>query len=178
MKAQSFFLYETVADQINYVDFFVEFDMPDTFNSWFLVTELHVWMLLTRAMAEGSEKSEDGRFIRNNIVEAMWADVNMRARKLGAANPGGVRKQVADMSEEFQAALIAYDEGLMTDDKTLANALWRRFFEKTCEDYDRLELLVKYVRMHIRHLDSLPRRDFLKERKVNWMPIEKCKLAN
>ena len=86
MKAASFFLYETVADRVNYVDFFVEFDMPDTFNSWFLITELHVWMLLTRAMAEGSESGEDGRFIRNNVVEAMWADVNMRAKKLGVSS--------------------------------------------------------------------------------------------
>jgi hypothetical protein len=29
-------------------------------------------------MAEG----EEGRFVRNNIVEAMWEDVNTRAKKL------------------------------------------------------------------------------------------------
>jgi cytochrome b pre-mRNA-processing protein 3 len=52
--------------------------MPDTFNSWFLVTELHVWMLMVRAMAEGDE----GRFVRNNIVEAMWEDVITRVKKL------------------------------------------------------------------------------------------------
>jgi cytochrome b pre-mRNA-processing protein 3 len=58
--------------------FVLEFQMPDTFHSWFLVTELHVWMLMVRTMAEG----EEGRFIRNNIVEAMWQDISTRAKKL------------------------------------------------------------------------------------------------
>jgi len=52
--------------------------MPDTFYSWFLVTELHVWMLMVRTMAEG----EEGRFVRNSIVEAMWEDVSTRAKRL------------------------------------------------------------------------------------------------
>jgi cytochrome b pre-mRNA-processing protein 3 len=40
-------------------------------------------MLMVRAMAEGSESGQDGRVIRNGIVEALWADVNTRAKKLG-----------------------------------------------------------------------------------------------
>nr|CAD7576457.1 unnamed protein product [Timema californicum] len=58
-----------------------EFKLPDTFLSWFLVTELHVWMMLVRLMAEG----KDGRFTRNIVVEAMWSDTNTRAKKLGVA---------------------------------------------------------------------------------------------
>lgn len=83
MRATSVVLYECVADNVNYAEFFLTFDLPDTFNSWFLVTEFHVWMLLMRVMNEGSESGEDGRFMRNCVVEAMWADVTQRARKLG-----------------------------------------------------------------------------------------------
>lgn len=83
LKVTSHLLYESVADKINYVTFFRDFNLPNTFNSWFLVTELHVWLLLMRSMAEGSETGEDGRFLRNCIVEAMWGDVNTRAKKLG-----------------------------------------------------------------------------------------------
>lgn len=82
----SHMLYESVADKINYLAFFNDFNMPNTFNSWFLVTELHVWMLLLRSMAEGSESGEDGRFLRNCIVETLWGDVNTRAKKLGVSN--------------------------------------------------------------------------------------------
>lgn len=54
-------------------------DLPDTFNSWFLVTELHVWLLAARMMADG----EEGRYTRNSMMEAMWQDAEERSKKLG-----------------------------------------------------------------------------------------------
>lgn len=104
---------------------------------------------MLRAMAEGSENGEDGRFMRNCIVEALWADVNTRAKKLGAHNPGGTRNQIHVLSQQFQASLIAYDEGMMSDDKTLAGALWRRFFERDCDNFENLETLLRYVRKQV-----------------------------
>ncbi|XP_017048490.1 ubiquinol-cytochrome-c reductase complex assembly factor 1 [Drosophila ficusphila] len=176
LKVTSHLLYESVADKINYVAFFRDFNLPNTFNSWFLVTELHVWLLLMRSMAEGSETGEDGRFLRNCIVEAMWGDVNTRAKKLGAHNPSRTRQQIETLSEQFQAALIAYDEGIMSDDKVLASALWRRFFEMNCDDYAQIERLVKYVRQQAAMLDSLPRDQFIVKPKVAWLDLDKCKV--
>ncbi|KAH8305249.1 hypothetical protein KR018_006735 [Drosophila ironensis] len=176
LKVTSHMLYESVADKINYVTFFNDFNLPNTFNSWFLVTELHVWLLLMRSMAEGSETGEDGRFLRNCIVEAMWGDVNTRAKKLGANNPSRTRQQIETLSEQFQAALIAYDEGIMSDDRVLAAALWRRFFEMNCEDYAQIERLVKYVRQQAVMLDSLTREQFITKPKVTWLDLDKCKV--
>lgn len=65
--------------------------MEDTFTSWFCITELHVWMLMVRCMAEditlqNTQKEKyvkgDGYFIRNCIVEALWADVANRIKLL------------------------------------------------------------------------------------------------
>lgn len=53
--------------------------MEDTFHSWFIVRGLHVWMLMTRLMSEG----ENGRFVRNALVEAMWEDVEYKSKQLG-----------------------------------------------------------------------------------------------
>lgn len=185
-------MYQSVADKIDYKQFFESYNMPNTFNSWFLVTELHVWILLLRAMAEGSESGEDGRFIRNCIVEALWADVNTRAKKLGSQNPGGVRDQIQVLSQQFQAALITYDEGIAGDDMVLAGALWRRFFEMDCDNYEQLEQMVKYVRFQVfcknivsiiyhyimvllvvnifkvHALDILTRKDFTVRPKIDW----------
>jgi cytochrome b pre-mRNA-processing protein 3 len=62
-----------------YISLFVtEVGMPDTMFSWFLITELHCWLLMTRAMAEGPE----GRIVRNGITEALWQDVTTRMKKL------------------------------------------------------------------------------------------------
>ncbi|XP_067643019.1 ubiquinol-cytochrome-c reductase complex assembly factor 1 [Eurosta solidaginis] len=173
LRVSSNLLYENVADKISYFSFFKAFELPNTFNSWFLVTELHVWMLLVRAMAEGSESGEDGRFIRNCIVEVMWGDVNTRAKKLGANNPSRTRKQIEILSEQFQAALISYDEGIMAEDRVLAGALWRRFFAMDCDDITKIERLVKYVREQVNILDKMSREEFLQKPKIPWTDLDK-----
>lgn len=145
--------------------------MKDAFNSWFLVTELHVWLLSCRVMQEGPNSNEDGRFLRNCIVEAMWSDVQIRSKKLGSDNPSFTRQQVTILSEQFQASLISYDEGLSFDDKVLASALWRRFFESQCDDFTKLEMLVRYVRRTAQMFDNISREQLLTNPKINWLPL-------
>lgn len=69
--------------------------------------------------------------------------------------------------------MIAYDEGIMSDDKVLASSLWRRFFERNSEDYVAIEELVKYVRTQINMLDSLNSPQFMTKPKVQWIPFNK-----
>lgn len=171
LRAGSTLLYENIADGVNYMEFFNEFKLRDTFNSWFLITELHVWLLCTRVMQEGSDSKEDGRFMRNCIVETMWADVQSRSKKLGNDNPSFKRKQIEILSEQFQASLISYDEGLWFDDKALACALWRRFFESECDDFTKLEKLVKYVRRTAKMLDEMHRNELISNPKISWLSL-------
>lgn len=56
-----------------------ELNLPDTFNSWFIITELHLWMIFVRLMNESTR----GKMIRNFVVEALWNDVEFRSKKLG-----------------------------------------------------------------------------------------------
>uniref|UniRef100_A0A8C5LHX1 Ubiquinol-cytochrome c reductase complex assembly factor 1 n=1 Tax=Jaculus jaculus TaxID=51337 RepID=A0A8C5LHX1_JACJA len=53
--------------------------MPDTFNSWFLITLLHVWMCLVRMKQEG----RSGKYMCRIIVHFMWEDVEQRGRVMG-----------------------------------------------------------------------------------------------
>lgn len=119
--------------------------MENSFNSWFLINSLHVWMLMVRAMGE----RENGVFIRNKIVEAMWKDVDLRTKHLGETNRRLMKKQIQELSEQFQYSLFAYDEGITSDDKQLASTIWVQFFNKSCDDYVQVELLVKYVRANV-----------------------------
>jgi len=168
LSTTGYLLYETIADKIDYLKFFEEMAMPDTFNSWFLVTELHVWMLMAKAMEFGDE----GRVIRNKIVEAMWIDVNNKSKKLGPENILAARQQVKLLGDQFQAAILTYDEGLLSDDRVLAAALWRRFFEKDCKDARTLEIMVRYVRQQMEGLDKISEDDF-KNHKIVWLPFDK-----
>lgn len=66
-----------------------------------------------------------------------------------AVNPSATRSQIAELSEQLQAAFIAYDEGLQSDDTVLAGALWRRVYQQQDVDIEHLELLVKYIRKEV-----------------------------
>ena len=48
LKASGYILLTHCAQRTELLKFFETFDMPDTFYSWFLVTELHVWLLGVR----------------------------------------------------------------------------------------------------------------------------------
>lgn len=90
-----------------------------------------------------------------------------------AHNPSQTRQQIEILSEQFQAALIAYDEGIMSDDRVLSGALWRRFFAMKCDDIVMIERLVKYVREQIVFLDQLSPDDFLHKPKISWIDLDK-----
>lgn len=66
-----------------------------------------------------------------------------------AVNPSATRSQIFELSEQLQAAFIAYDEGLQSDDTVLAGALWRRVYQQQDVDIEHLELLVKYIRKEV-----------------------------
>lgn len=56
-----------------------------------------------------------------------------------------------DLSGQFNAALIDYDEGILSEDKVLAGALWRIFFCSECNDPEQLETLLTYVRKQVKY---------------------------
>jgi len=150
--------------------FFSTFSMPDTFYSWFLVTELHVWMLGARVMREG----QYGRVVRNHLVEALWQDCDLRAKSIGSMSTSSRTASIRDMAEEFHAALFVYDEGLVGSDMQLAGALSRRFFrsmpdrEGQIVDPVQVEQLVEYVRRAMHYLDSLDGAEIIVQCKVQW----------
>jgi len=55
-----------------------------------------------------------------------------------------------EISHQFNAAILGYDEGIQSDDKTLAGALWRRFFQSECNNPEHVETLLIYVRKQVR----------------------------
>lgn len=153
MRQSSLKLYLCCVELVDHDLFLREFNMPDTFNSWFRITELHVWMCLVRLAREGKE----GEFIRNSMLTFMWQDIEKKAKKLSEkAASMTVRKEgIQTLSEQFKAVLYGYDEGLLSNDKVLAGSLWRNFFEKDCKDVAHLEKLVEYVRKQLFELDKV-----------------------
>jgi len=59
------------------------------------------------------------------------------------------QRQVKELNEQFRGALIGYDEGWLTNDMVLASMVWRRLFNKECNDPEKIELVVKYIRKQV-----------------------------
>ena len=98
-------LYVACTDKVAVEIFLEELNLPDTFFSWFVITEIHVWMMMCRLMAEGPE----GKFGRNELVKSLWEDCDKRITiyKL----PRQQQKQMMmSLSDQFRAAVISYDE--------------------------------------------------------------------
>nr|CAD7400713.1 unnamed protein product [Timema poppensis] len=64
-------------------------------------------------------------------------------------NPAGVKEQIHDLGQQFNAALVSYDEGLLGDDMVLAGAIWRRFFQREVDSPQGIERLVSYIRQQV-----------------------------
>lgn len=153
LRRSSLRLYLCCVELVDHDLFLREFKLPDTFNSWFRITELHIWLCMVRLAGEGKE----GKFLRNNMLQFMWQDIEKKTKKLGeqAASSSARREGIQALSEQFKAILFAYDEGLLSDDKALAGALWRNFFEKDCKDVAHLERMVEYVRKQLCTIDNM-----------------------
>ncbi|XP_006639828.2 ubiquinol-cytochrome c reductase complex assembly factor 1 [Lepisosteus oculatus] len=166
IKIAALRMYTCCVERINYDDFFEKCSLPDTLNSWFLVAQLHVWMCLVRMRQEGRA----GKYMCRYIVHSMWEDVEQRGKIMGIDSVA-LKASMRAMTQNFYAAIFGYDEGVLSDDRVLAAALWRNLFNRQCEDPRQLELMVEYVRKQMQYIDSLDGEDLLLTGEVKWRPL-------
>uniref|UniRef100_A0A8C9BXB8 Ubiquinol-cytochrome c reductase complex assembly factor 1 n=1 Tax=Phocoena sinus TaxID=42100 RepID=A0A8C9BXB8_PHOSS len=81
IKIAALRMYTSCVEKTDFEEFFRRCQMPDTFNSWFLITLLHVWMCLVRMKQEG----RSGKYMCRIIVHFMWEDVEQRGRIMGVS---------------------------------------------------------------------------------------------
>lgn len=141
--------YEKCADTIDYDSLFRFFNLPDTFQSWFVCVQLHVWIVILATISE-----ENGRDFRNSLIESMWNDVEIRLSRLAVMKSSKKKQYLNDLVSQFQAALISYDEGILGDDTTLAAAAWRTVFSFQLVEPEMLENIVIYIRKQLSHIDG------------------------
>ncbi|XP_014225758.1 ubiquinol-cytochrome-c reductase complex assembly factor 1 [Trichogramma pretiosum] len=150
LQVQGSLFYENIVDGLCYDKFYREYCMPDTLFSWFLVTELHVWMFSFQLMQDAI----NGEKLRNSLIETMWNDINTRIKKLKGVNTSVLKYQIKELSEQFNASLISYDEAIQSNDVKLANHLWFRFFQSTPRNASEIENLVAYIREQVKILNA------------------------
>ena len=96
----------------------------------------------------------------------------IRAKEVGEKNTAERAEAIAEIGEQFNAALFIYDEGVLGDDIALANAIWRRLLMcRPDPDAEKLEMLVRYVRRTLSLLDNLPLNKIVVENDFKWVPL-------
>ncbi|KAI0056044.1 hypothetical protein BV25DRAFT_1814747 [Artomyces pyxidatus] len=123
--------------------------LPPTFQSWFTVTNLHVWILTTRLRAL---PAPHGKAYIQGLIDHFFLDVEDRIREVlqpqpqkrssappdpsssdppapkrprGRAPEALVTKQMKIFREQWAGLGMAFDLALVRDDADMAGAVWR-----------------------------------------------------
>ncbi|KAF7731811.1 Protein cbp3, mitochondrial [Apophysomyces ossiformis] len=144
-------LYNVCAQQMEKnKDFFVgTCNLPDNFQSWFSVTQLHVWMLMVHLRAENQ-----GKLYIQELVNRFFEDAEAKIREHGITQQKVINSYIKDLLAQFHGGVVAYDEGMCKDDPVLAAALWRNLFAPTTNDATDLAYVVQYIRRELQALEQ------------------------
>lgn len=149
-------VYEQCSSQFdNRQDILHFLELPENFNSWFLLNILHLWIYNCRMRAEGPEAKE----VMQSVFEHLWLDIELKLAEAGAKRVNGI---VQRMVASYYGQFLAYDEGLYRGDAVLAAALWRNLLDAD-EDITpaKLEQLVIYVRRQLARISEAPTEDVI-----------------
>lgn len=77
-----------------------------------------------------------------------------------------------ELDMEFRGLIVAYEEGLLTDDRRLAGAIWRNFVDdKLSTDVESISRMVDYVRAQVKKMDETDREALMKTGKMDFLPL-------
>ncbi|GAA5970750.1 hypothetical protein JCM11641_004439 [Rhodosporidiobolus odoratus] len=112
--------------EIDSAFFYEECSLPPSFQTWFSITTLHVWLLSVRFR---SLPPPLGRTYIQELINHMFIDVELRMRgPYSVTQSRLIKGYMKDMLEQYHGACAAYDEGLVRGDAVLAAAIWRNVF--------------------------------------------------
>lgn len=139
--------------------FYETLGLPKSFALHFQITALHYWILSVRMRAMPFKY---GRNYQQKLVDRIFRDMELRmSGELNIASNRIIEKYLKDFHTQLLGATVSYDEGLMTDDITLAAALWRNIFAGNPDaDMRHIEALVGYVRSQLYVLNQMSDREF------------------
>jgi len=161
-------LYVCCTDFIDFQHFLQETGIPDTFISWWLTLQLHMWLTCVKLSQMGPE----GFLLLQHFYSYMWADVEQRLRNIKDLDSSQRKKEVNNLYGSHFMHLLYYDEGIISSDKMLANAVWLMFFNKDSKvSSEKVALMVEYIRKNVHHHDRLDPFPLMKTGYISFLPL-------
>eukprot|EP00029_Vermamoeba_vermiformis_P012810 TRINITY_DN7769_c0_g1_i1.p1 TRINITY_DN7769_c0_g1~~TRINITY_DN7769_c0_g1_i1.p1 ORF type:complete len:299 (+),score=46.13 TRINITY_DN7769_c0_g1_i1:38-934(+) len=132
-------------------------DLPDTFNTWFQLMVLHIWMVVVRCRSLAVEDPRGVTLLETQLASLFWEEVEQEIMLIGeTSNPLIVGKNRNLMLKYYMGALVAYDESILDGDAILADAIWRNVFgqDRNITSLENVYKLVEYVRRETHNLET------------------------
>lgn len=121
--------------------------LPDTFQSWFLVTHMHIWFVIVRLRAEG----EAGKAVSQQIMQLFFDDMEHRMADIGITR---IDKNMRLLISQYFGVSLAYDEAMLKNDTDLAEAVWRNVTDMNGSPVE-VARIVQYMKMQGARLDKV-----------------------
>lgn len=97
--------------------------LPASFQTWFQLTNLHIFLLLSRFRAL---PAHEARTYSQELINHFFIDTESRMReRFGVQTSRLVKGYMKDLHLQHRGSMVAYEEGLVTDDVRLSGAVWR-----------------------------------------------------
>ena len=96
--------------------------MPESFETWFQITNLHVWILACRFRAL---QPPLGKAYIQHLLNVFFEDIEARMRLYGVKYGTVVARFSRDLLHKYHGTALSYEEGLIKGDTAMAAALWR-----------------------------------------------------
>ncbi|KAI9144212.1 ubiquinol-cytochrome C chaperone-domain-containing protein [Paraphysoderma sedebokerense] len=138
-------------------------ELPDTFQTWFSLSLVHIWLLMVRLRAEGPV----GKEYIQGVVDHFFRDMEDRLWAMGIKQQSIISRSLKEFLSMFYGGVLAFDEGLGSEnDIVLGAAVWRNLFAMN-SDMEEVSVVVEYMRRELQHLDQISAEDLLSG-KVNF----------
>lgn len=133
--------------------------LPQTFQQWFQVDALHIWMLYVRMRAMPRKYCRE---FQRKMINSVFEEIGYRLRQdVKVPSDRAINTYKKQFHDQLRGAIFSYDEGVYTSDAVLAAALWRNLFGSNKEvNMSHLEQMVHYVRTQLWVLERVSDRDF------------------
>ncbi|PVU91719.1 hypothetical protein BB559_004023 [Furculomyces boomerangus] len=141
-----------------------ECNMPPTFQTWFSVSMIYVWLSMVRLRME-----ENSSVYKQQLVDNFFTEAEERIKKSGISSGKIVNDSLKDLTANYLGVVMAFDEGFIKSDAILAGAIWRNTLSN-CESTESLYKVVYYVRKQLSMLDNTSSQDFI-QGKFSFDPI-------
>jgi len=115
-------VYQSLVYQAETPILFERLGLEPTFQRWFAMTVLHLWIVLVRLRLNQEQK------FGQSIFNWFWQDTEERLLATGFTNQLSLNIALKKYSKIYFGSVVAYDEGLMKGDAVLADALYRNLF--------------------------------------------------